>query len=342
MEKQSRIRFLNQPKPLAERASGYEKDEYERKMALIPCVEHFLSSNDSFKGKDVSVTFPHTGVSSLVCILEADGEKTVLKIPVSINLPEGESDCLKSWELVGVSVPHVIQEGMIEGRPYILMSHIDAVRLMDVPAEKADKEIYMKLGRTLRQMHQSKACGYGRIKNHKAEHVQFRDWLNSEYEQRMINHVRARNIIDDEKHGSLSKALEILTMYVESNPQSAYCHHDFSTGSTFATDPIAVFDPNPLINHPIIDIARSVVLIAGSGPNENVRQFIDQMMEGYFGEEAHDKQAFQAAILLNAHSKIFNWRNSGRTQNIENMLAYLSETKHLLSWQGPMKGRVIE
>lgn len=323
------ISYLNQIKPLAEDATDNDKKKHGRKLELIPHVENFISTNERFGG-DVQITFSHSGVSSLVCILDNSKEKFVLKIPITSSLSDGESDCLKAWESVGVSVPEVIDEGLIHNHPYILMSFVDAKRLADCTQEElAGKEISLNLGKTLRQMHGSKAEGYGRIKDHKAEYQEFTDWLQDSSIQNRIKYVKKEKILDDEVHGSIDQALKILIDFVEKNPGSTYCHNDFGRGNTFNTDPITVFDPNPLINHPVTDISRSIVLTATGSSNPNWS--IEQMLKGYYGDEFDfDRRAFQAGVLLNAYTKIYFWHKSGYFHRVERIKKYLAETKYLL------------
>jgi hypothetical protein len=206
------------------------------------------------------------------------------------------------------------------------MSFIDAKRLADCSQEElAGKEIFQRLGKTLRQMHTAKAGGYGKIQDHKAVYLDFREWLQDSSIQDRIKYVKRERVLDNEEHGSIDKALEILTNFVEKNPERAYCHNDFGRGNTFNTDPITVFDPNPLINHPIIDISRSIVLMVGSSAGDPDRS-IEQMLKGYYGEELNfDRRAFQAGILLNAYTKIYFWHKSKYFHRVERIKKFLEK-----------------
>ena len=109
---QSGITFLNEPK-----LSPHDVDQKfnERRISLVHDIKDYISTSTLFKNKQTSITFVEKGVSSLVSIIETDGKKMVLKIPLSLTNSFGEAQFLKVWEQAGVRVPHVIDEGFIGG-----------------------------------------------------------------------------------------------------------------------------------------------------------------------------------------------------------------------------------
>ncbi len=319
------VHFKNQPK-----LSGFEVDQKndEKRVTLVPQIEAFIADSDLFRGKDVSVEFSHKGVSSLVSFLEVDGKKYVLKIPLSSKPDEGEVQFLRAWESVGVSVPHVHEEGKVGDQPYILMDYIDAQALMDeIKQGTAKEDIFIELGRILATMHTPKVEGYGRLINGEPQYREFKDWLFSEDIQRRVRAVQENNLLTDE-HGSLTKAFDILTEYAEKNPTSTYCHFDYSATNILATEPPTVIDPNPMLNLGILDIARSIVLsISEKGSIDSAKQ----LKEGYFsGNTPYDSRALQAAIILNAYIKFNYWHKKKKNRAMENVRQYLAQTSHLL------------
>src|SRR3989344_9265428 len=107
------ITFKNRP-----RLSEHEVDQKynERRLMLLSHMEQFLSTDGLFKEKEVSVEFSHSGVSSLLSFIEANGVKYVLKIPLRPTM-EGEAQFLKEWEAENVSVSNVYEEGIIVNFP---------------------------------------------------------------------------------------------------------------------------------------------------------------------------------------------------------------------------------
>ncbi|OGI95007.1 hypothetical protein A2917_01335 [Candidatus Nomurabacteria bacterium RIFCSPLOWO2_01_FULL_42_17] len=325
----SEITFYNEPK-----LSEHEVDQKfnERRMTLVPHVKDFISNHERFKDKDVSVTFADKGVSSLISIIETSDEKLVLRIPLSLTHTLGDAQFLKVWEQAGVRVPHVFEDGILNGHQYILMEFIDAKTLTETyhKGETINREIYVELGKILRVMHEPEAKGYGRSldnKNIKAEFHQFKDWLDSPEMQKRIEYARENNLLGEE-HGSLSLAFEILITHINDNKKSSYCHNDFGTSNTFATNPLTIFDPSPGFNDGYIDLGRSIMrTIANDG---GLSRAGEQLIKGYFKEKPYNKRALQASILLNAYMKFPYGHKVKNFEQIKNVQEYLVKTKHLL------------
>jgi hypothetical protein len=319
----SNIVFKNQPK-----LSGFEVDEKrdERRLALIPYLESFLTNDELYAGKEVTVEFSHGGVSSLLCFIEADGEKRVLKIPLSNAAPEGsEALFLKQWESVGVATPHVFREGRIGDRPFILMSFVDAPLLTDVLKDYGD-DVSIEEGKTLRLMHTAKAEGFGRVREGKPDFSSFKDWVLSEDMQGRYKEVQENGLLTDE-HGSLQKVLDRLIEYSGTQEGSRYCHFDFGSNNLLATRPLTVIDPDPTLNHAVLDLGRSITLASSSGienPGEDLKK-------GYFSDDVpFDEKILQAAIILNAYMKLPYWHKKDKTKAIQNVQNYLAQTRHHL------------
>jgi hypothetical protein len=320
-----KIIFTNQPK-----LSEHEADAKfnEARINLLPHVSEYISSSELFKEKEVTVTFSHKGVSSLVAIIETLGEKYVLKISLSESYSFGEGQFLQAWEKVGVKVPHVFETGKIFNRPYTLMEYIDALPLSDVLEtydEQEKNEATVQMGKTLKIMHTSVASGYGRSLEGEPEFTTFKEWLDSPDMIKRFEYVVENKLLGDE-HGSLSRMSEILIAHAEAN-KSTYCHDDFGSPNIFATEPLTVFDPNPRFNDGYIDLGRSLFgsIVYGRG-----EQFCEQLIEGYFGGEPYDKQALHASILLASYMKFPYSHKTKRMENIKRAQEYLIKNRHLL------------
>ena len=323
----SKITFHNQPK-----LSIHEVDSKfnARRIELIPHVEKFISNHERFKGKEVNVTFAEKGVSSLVSIIETPHEKVVLKIPLSIAHSLGEAQFLKVWEQAGVKVPHVIEDGMINEHSYTLMEYVDAKPLSETyrKGEMVKMGIYVELGKTLRIMHTPEAMGYGRVVDGKAQYSRFEDWLlGDEDVQKKIRYIQEHKLLDAE-HGSLELALKILTEHVNRENKSSYCHNDFGTSNTFATNPPTIFDPNPRFNNRYIDLGQTMMRMIYI--NNGLTQAQEQLIKGYFGDEPFDKRVLQASILLSAYMKFPYSYKTKNLERIQGVREYLVQNKHLL------------
>ena len=124
----TKVIFQNEPKLSKHEA---DKNFNDRRTALAGQLESFIASHSRFQDKEVSITFAHKGISSLIAIIETSDEKLVLKIPLSPTYAEGEVLFLKVWERAGVKVPRVIEDGILDGHHFALMEYIDAPILTD-------------------------------------------------------------------------------------------------------------------------------------------------------------------------------------------------------------------
>ena len=321
------ITFKNEPKVVTHES---DKESNERRLALVPKVKAFLETDAFFKGKEIQVEFSHAGVSSLVSFIEAGDEKFVLKFPLANRPKEGEAEFLKVWESAGVAVPHVIEDGKFQDRPYVLMDFVNAALLSDA-MKKMDKEqrhaLSIQNGRTLQMMHMPKAQGFGEIYEGKPINNDFKEWIVSDDIKKKILLTQENNILSEE-HGSLSKVLDILVEYAEQNPDSRYCHFDYGSDNMLATDPPTIIDPNPMLNLGIMDMARSMLLQSSQDGNPNSGE---TFAEGYFseGNEVAPK-VLQAAIILNGYMKLPYWHKKARTEKIDNVKKYLEATRSKL------------
>ncbi len=317
----SSIHFKNQPK-----FSGAEVDRIrdERRLASFSSLENFLSNDDLFKGKEIEVEFSHQGISSLVCFIEGDEKKLVLKIAVDNTVTEGsEALFLRTWEATGISTPHIYKEGKLADRPFVLMDYIDAPNAE--AKYKDDKEgrnnMHLEAGRILYEMHKPEATGFGKVIDGKGEYASFKEWIDTLNMTNRAKYVEENNLLTRE-HGKFSEARDILVSYVGDSNKSSYCHFDYSAGHLFATEPLTVFDPNPLFNDGCIDLGRTLVnYIAASGT------YPKEIVEGYCEDKILDEKVLRASILLNIIYKLPYQHQKGRTQVIQNFQNYLIQNK---------------
>jgi len=321
----NRVHLVNEPL-LSEFAVDQKFNE--RRANLVPQVRDLIATHELFSDQEVNVEFAHTGVSSLVCFVDAGADRYVLKVPLSLSDGGGsEAEFLRRWEAAGVSVPHVFSSGQLGEHAYTIMQRVDAPLLSEVIDEGTAREaVYIDMGKLLARMHSPQTAGYGRIVAGTPQFPTFKEWLSSEDIAKRIQVVRENNLLSDE-HGSIDRAFDHLIIYGEKHPMSTYCHFDYSAPNIFATDPLTVFDPSPMLNNGIIDIGRSMHSMIATGQPEAA----EQLQEGYFASDRpYDPHALQASILLNAYWRFPYAHQKGRTEVIENTRRYLAATRHLL------------
>ena len=318
----TKITFTNEPK-LSEHE--VDKDFNATRLNLLPHIRDFISHHERFSGKEVGVTFATKGISSLISFIETANEKLVLKVALSKEYAEGEALFLKVWEEAGVRVPHVLEDGRLGERSYLLMEYIDAPTLKDkyTSEELLEKGIFLEMGRLLRRMHTPEAEGYGRVMDNKPEYPNFKDWLFGSFVEGRLKYVEEHNLLSEEC-GDIADAREILLGHVNENTKSRYCHDDFGTNNLFATNPITVFDPSPRFNNGYLDLGRSLCNHIGAG------LFPTELIEGYFGGAPYNERALHAAIFINAVMKMPYRHERNRLESIQNMQNYLIQNQNLL------------
>lgn len=318
----SSVTFLNQPK-LSGRATNQDQDD--RRLALIPKIERWIVGCELFQNKKVFVSFFQAGASGLTSLLNVEDKKFVLKVLLRPDGPQGEPQFLKAWEGVGVAVPHVYEFGRLEEHPYILMSYVDAQSLEYFSeTELLEKDIFNKIGETLQQIHQTKAKGFGRMKEDGiGEYESFTSWL-LEFPQTInqLSYMQEHNLLPEETFGSVDEAKKILLEYIGENADTTYCHWDFAPGNILNTDPLTAFDPVPTYNHPYLDIARSIVQTIGAGFTHP--EVSKQFLKGYFADTPLDQKFLQAAVLFISHTKMPHWHRTDETEILENLKVYLA------------------
>ena len=202
------------------------------------------------------------------------------------------------------------------------MEYIDAPQLSASMTgdEMTQRGIFGEMGGMLRNMHAFTAEGYGPFRNGRGRYGTFREWLASRRER--ISYVKEKQFLTG-KHGSIDGACDTLEQYA-AGQQSVYCHYDFSTDHVFDTKPLTVFDPEPSALPPLLDVARSILMIGRTNVSVDLDRAADQFIDGYAGSgHAFDQEAFRAAILLQAYIKFRFWDQTNRQESIDRVRNYL-------------------
>ncbi len=307
----------NEPK-----LSEHEIDNDLNKMRteFVPYIQDFVTEHDLFKNEaEVGIEFAHKGVSSVIVIIDTPAGKWVLKIPRNKTHTVGEGQFFRVWEKAGVTVPHIVETGELNGSPYTLMEYVDAPTLDTCYSheELLTKGIFIEMGKALRLMHSASADGYGFVIDGKPEFETVEEWLEGDDMKRRFDYIDEHNLlegIEDE----LDKALEVIKQHSE-NSDSTYCHDDFGTANIFATDPITVFDPQPKFNSGYYDLGKmNFIKIALSGSDESFRQLLD----GYFDDDDCNDAVLNAYTFLAFCMKCPYWHRTGRQEQLETAKKY--------------------
>jgi len=322
-----RIKFINLPK-LSGGSTDISRRFDQRRVNLLPQVANLLTESELLRDQRISLEFAHTGVSSLVCMIEAESGRYVLKVPLSLT--DGgpdEAEFLRQWQSNGVQVPQIFENGDLGEHSYTFMEFVDAPLLSQAIETSPDQAaVFFDMGKTLAKMHEPQAEGFGRRVKKKPEFASFKEWLESENIAKRVRAVNENNLLGSE-HGSIPDAFNILLEYAKNHPKSSYCHFDYSPPNVFATDPITVFDPSPMVNLGIIDISRSML----SSHLTEQPDMADQLRDGYSSVNSSlEEQALHAAFILNVIWKFPHIQHNRKPEVMEKVRDYLIENRHLL------------
>lgn len=312
----------NEPKLLE---SEGDKDLNQMRTEFVPHIQNFVIEHDLFKHEaEVGIEFAHTGISSVIAIIDTPAGKWVLKIPRNKTHTAGEAQFFAVWESAGATVPRILETGELKDFPYTLMEYIDAPTLDSeyTTEELASKGLFTEMGKILRRMHAERVTGYGHVVDGKPEFATVEAWLAGDDMKKRFDYIAEHNLLEGIE-AELPKALGVITQHAKTEA-STYCHDDFFPANMFATNPITIFDPQPRFNSGYYDLGRiTLVNIAFKNSEESLKQLLD----GYFGEEACDKQVLNAYTFLAFCIRCRYWHQSGRAEELTRVKEYFSKNQ---------------
>lgn len=265
-----------------------DNDLNKMRTEFVPYIQDFVTEHDLFKDEEeVGIEFAHKGISSVIAIIDTPADKWVLKIPRNKTHTVGEGQFLQVWEKAGITVPHIIETGELKGFPYTLMEYIDAPTLDTeyTTAELTSNGVFTEMGRILRLMHSETVTGYGRVVDGRPEFETVEEWLAGDDMKKRFDYIDEHNLLEGVED-ELVKALEVIAQNAQTE-ESTYCHDDLGKITFYG--------------------------IALKGSEKSLQQLLD----GYFGEDSCDNQVLNAYTFLTFCMKCRYWHQSGREEQLE-------------------------
>lgn len=300
-----------------------DNDLNQMRTEFVPYIQDFVTTNDLFENEaEVRIEFAQKGVSSIVAIIDSSSGKWVLKIHRSKKHSAGEGLFFNVWERAGVTVPHILGTGEINGLPYTLMNFVNAPTLDTAysPEELLDQGFFNEMGKILRRMHSIDADGYGSVVDEKPEFETVEGWLESEDMNKRFDYIKEQGLLNG-LEDTLQKSIEVIKKHAKNNP-STYCHTDFLPANMFATNPITIFDGIPKFNSGYYDLGRiKFQQIADNNASES----FEQLLKGYFVEKECDEELLMAYTFLAFCMKARYWHQTNRVDRLEKARQYFIE-----------------
>jgi len=300
-----------------------DNDLNKMRTEFVPYIKDFVTEHGLFKNEaEVGIEFAHKGISSVIAIIDTPAGKWVLKIPRNKTHTAGEGQFFQVWEKAGVSVPQIIETGELKGFPYTIMQFIDAPTLDTkyTPEELILNGKFTEMGKILRLMHSEKVKGYGHVVDGKPEFETAEEWLEGDDMKKRFDYIDEHNLLEG-VGDELVKALEVIKQNSKIE-ESTYCHDDFVPSNMFATSPITIFDAQPRFNSGYYDLGKiKFFSIALKSSEESLQQLLD----GYFGEDSCNNQVLNAHTFLIFCMKCRYWHQSGKEKELNEVKKYFSQ-----------------
>lgn len=319
IENKPDVVLRNEPKLLEREV---DEDLNTMRTEFVPHIQDFVAGHELFKNEaEVGIEFAYKGISSVIAIIDTPAGKWVLKIPRNKKHTAGEGQFFRMWEKAEVTVPQILEAGELKGFPYTLMQFIDAPTLDTYTSEElisAGK--FNEMGKILRRMHSEKIKGYGHVINGKPEFETAEEWLEGDDMKKRFDYIYEHNLLEG-LGDELTKALEVIRQNSKTE-ESTYCHDDFVPSNMFATSPITIFDAQPRFNSGYYDLGRIKFFNIVFKESE---ESLEQLLDGYFGEDSCDDQVLNAYAFLTFCMKCRYWHQSGREEELNEVKKYFSK-----------------
>ena len=333
MKKKQEIKTLN--KPFIANWMNSQELEFRINVEdyLLKAAELGLLQGRHIKNKTI---FP-TGETSVVFKIETEAGTSVVKMTKNPGILEAESAFLQLWSTNGVKTPTIIKLHTANERfptSILSMEFIDAPMLEDeTPQSRIHRGISREIGKTLAKMHRITGEGFGQpIINNKI-HGTF-----NTLREEIVNNVLGtqaewllrQGIIKPDDLLVAETALNILENDLKEKKFPSLTHNDMGMHNAFATNPIPVFDPIPLITHPYLCLALCLIVIEQES-NDYGKQESVEILLGYSKISPVVSRSLDAAIYLKSIEKLYPWSKKGKKKSVAMLHSILIKTKDKLN-----------
>lgn len=276
------------------------------------------------------------GESSVVFRVYTESNTYVVKMRGDDEGLEAEASFLNAWEKQGVKVPHIYSvRSANKDLPVsiLVMEFINAPILSKSMStnEMVKKGITRELGRTLARMHEATGTGFG-FSRKSDELTGIFGSLTEEIDQTLFgkhtNWLIQKGVITERDVEIARKATKILEEDIRNGTKPTLTHNDFRPYNMFATEPITIFDPDPRITHPAIDLAYSTLKPLINKPASIDEK--DEFLAGYREIHTVDDRILAAATVLRGVRKLHTWQRKGRTGQVKKLREVINRNQKLI------------
>lgn len=278
-----------------------------------------------------------SGITSAVFKVVTETSPFVVKMTIEGGGSGAEATFLEEWKKQGVRVPQVLKARPADSQidaDILIMEYIDKPILSEstTSEERVRKGISREMGRVLALMHKAKGTGFGlpvRGNETQGKYMTFRQEMEEMSLGKKIAELFQVQLIGSKEKEAMARAIDILEQDIINGTRPTLTHNDFSPGNIFSTEPITVFDPDPKITHPAIDLAYATfmpLVRKDSNPKET-----QEILAGYRDVSPMDDKILAAATILRGLRKLRTWQRRGSVKKIENLMQVLHECEKVIA-----------
>jgi hypothetical protein len=290
--------------------------------------QHSFLDAESFK---IEGYFVGQNIGSIVMRVSDKSGTYVVKSILETKKLETECVFLKKWQEAGASTLRVLDFiKPAEAFPIActIFEYVPEDTTED-RLENEDREVWLStyedLGRNLALMHKTKGGGYGEVVDTdklKGKHSSFLEEQSSYFIPNLFENLLNAKLILEEDFLLVKKAIEIIDKDIKSGTWPTLLHNDAGIHNTFGILKIKIFDPDPYISHPALDLALASIWTCLYG---NSRQLQGSLLGGYRLVGSYNDTILQASIYLCILRKWEWWLHRGKSDS--NALVWIEQTK---------------
>lgn len=236
-----------------------------------------------------------SGASKSTFKVKIDGEYYILKLNIPNKyLYQEISPLLKP---LGILTPETVEIKIHNDMACMLMEYIDGGNL----SKDIKEDSFDRLALMMKAMHEIKGSGFGEIHpgTMEGEFKTFPEYINKQF---------LRKVDVAQEH--LPYHYNIIEEYLEANPETVFCHMDFSSNNVLVRDDnyyLIDYGNEAGFNSPLMDIAKSII---------NDSRFGIKVYEAYDNVFKFDKKALESFLFIVALRKIVSWKKRGKDDRV--------------------------
>jgi hypothetical protein len=229
-----------------------EESEKKLRLGANEVLKQIIDNSKSFNEFFYEIEYFHEGVASVVAKVLSEKKEFVIKVT---NLPEknvAEALSFREWRKIGINVPVIHEEGVIEGHYFFVMDYFNEGTLLDKVnnGEKDLDWVSDYIGKVFAKMQNAEGVGFGlpfydKDKKVVGTSLKIDDYLESEFLKNEFS------VTDKHSNGVIlsdvaKEKIGLLKLKV-SEGDSELSSFDFGPRHFFATEIPTLFDPDPML-----------------------------------------------------------------------------------------------